>query len=103
VSDWQINNHTGVKMSDYKNIIVKQENKAGVIQINRPDAMNALNSQTMAEMLDALQSFDTNNSVGCTIITGSQKVFSAGADIKQMANASPVDMLNMNFIEYYKS
>ena len=39
------NNHTGVKMSDYKNIIVKQENKAGVIQINRPDAMNALNSQ----------------------------------------------------------
>lgn len=88
-------------MSDYKNIIVKQENKAGVIQINRPDALNALNSQTMAEMLDVLQAFDADNSVGCTVITGSQKAFSAGADIKQMVSASPVEMLNMNFVEYW--
>lgn len=88
-------------MTDYKNIIVKQEGKAGVIQINRPQAMNALNSDTMAEIIEVLQRFDTDAGVGCSVITGSQKAFSAGADIKQMANASAVDMLTMNFVEYW--
>ncbi len=86
---------------EYTNVIVTQHNKAGVIQINRPKAMNALNSDTMAEITQALAAFDANDEVGCMIITGSEKAFSAGADIKQMAGATAVNMLNMSFIEYW--
>ncbi len=87
--------------TSYKNIIVQQEGKAGLVQINRPDALNALNSETMSELIAALQIFDAADDVGCMVITGSQKAFSAGADIKHMANASAVDMMNMEFVEYW--
>ncbi len=86
---------------EYQNIIVRQEGKAGVIQINRPKALNALDSLTMAELTTALSKFDKADDVGCTVITGNEKAFSAGADIKQMADASAVDMLTMSFIEYW--
>ncbi len=86
---------------NYANILVQQEGKAGVIQINRPKALNALNSQTMAEITTALRIFEAADDVGCMIITGSEKAFSAGADIKQMAEATAVSMLTMEFIEYW--
>lgn len=88
-------------MSTYNNIIVQREGAVGIIQLNRPKAMNALNSDTMSEVVEVLQTFDTDNSVGCTVITGSDKAFSAGADIKQMARASVVEMMDMPFLGYW--
>src|SRR4030095_11470064 len=87
-------------MSDtpaYKNLIVTEiENKSGLkvgqIQINRPDVLNALNIELMGEMLDALQRFDKNPEISCIIVTGNKKAFAAGADIKEMATQSAIDM-----------
>ena len=81
----------------YKNLIVtKLDNpgglKVGQIQINRPDVLNALNIELMDEMLHALGSFDADKEVGCMIITGNKKAFAAGADIKEMATQSAIDM-----------
>ncbi|HEY3250998.1 MAG TPA: enoyl-CoA hydratase-related protein [Ignavibacteria bacterium] len=81
----------------YKNLIVTEiENPAGLkvgqIQINRPDVLNALNIELMGEMLDAFQSFDKNSKIGCIILTGNKKAFAAGADIKEMATQSAIDM-----------
>lgn len=82
---------------DYKNIIVtKLENPKGLqvgqVQLNRPDVLNALNIELMGELLDALGSFDKDSGIGCIIITGSAKAFAAGADIKEMATQSAIDM-----------
>ena len=71
----------------YENILVRQEGRVGLVQINRPQAMNALNSPTMAELVAALQTFDADDSIGCLIISGDERAFAAGADIKQMASA----------------
>lgn len=84
------------------NIRPYQENKAGIIQLNRPDALNALNQATMQEVVTTAEQFDQNAEIGCLIITGSEKVFAAGADIKQMAQASIIDMLNNPFIGYWQ-
>jgi len=86
---------------EFENIIVKQDGAVGVIQINRPNALNALNTPTMREITDVLQLFDDDESIGCTVITGSEKAFSAGADIKQMAQASVVEMMNMPFLDFW--
>lgn len=64
----------------------------GLIEINRPKAKNALNTETVTEIVSVLDNFDKDNSVGCTVITGSKDAFSAGADIKEMANANTIDM-----------
>ncbi|PJF27925.1 MAG: enoyl-CoA hydratase [Phototrophicales bacterium] len=65
----------------------------GVVRINRPDALNALNGQVTREIFDALDAFDRDESIGCIILTGSDKAFAAGADIKQMANTDAVTMM----------
>lgn len=90
-------------MADYQHILVRQEGKVGVVQLNRPDALNALNSPTMAEVVDALNAFDASDSVGCMVLTGSERAFAAGADIKQMAQADAVTMLSHPFIEYWEA
>jgi len=81
----------------FENIIVSTiENtpslNVGLIEINRPKAKNALNTATMTEIVYVLESFDKDNSIGCTVITGSKDAFSAGADIKEMAEANSTDM-----------
>jgi len=81
----------------YKNLIVtKLDNpgglKVGQIQINRPDVLNALNIELMGEMLASFRSFDADKDVGCIIVTGNKKAFAAGADIKEMATQSAIDM-----------
>ena len=85
------------KSPAYKNIIVtKIDNSAGLkvgqIQFNRPDVLNALNIELMGELFLALEQFDKDKEVGCIIITGSAKAFAAGADIKEMATQSAIDM-----------
>ncbi len=81
----------------YKNLLVTLLNnpnglKVGQIQLNRPDVLNALNIELMGEMLHALEKMDSDNEIGCIIITGNQKAFAAGADIKEMATQSAIDM-----------
>lgn len=82
----------------YKNIIIKEIDngnflKTGLIQLNRPDALNALNIDLMKEVVETLESFDKDSEIGCMVITGNEKAFAAGADIKEMADATAIEML----------
>jgi len=72
----------------YETIIVETRGKVGLITLNRPQALNALNSKLLGEVNRALDAFEADAGVGCIVITGSEKAFAAGADIKEMANLS---------------
>lgn len=79
----------------YETILLeKPAEGVGLVRFNRPQALNALNGQMTAEAFDALESLDKNDSIGCMILTGSDKAFAAGADIKQMADTDAVTMLS---------
>ncbi|MFT3728441.1 MAG: enoyl-CoA hydratase [Terricaulis sp.] len=69
----------------YENILVTTDDKVGVITLNRPKALNALNDALIAELSAALDGFEADDNIGCIVITGSERAFAAGADIKQMA------------------
>ncbi len=71
----------------YENILVETDGGVGVIRLNRPKALNALNDALIAEVSTALDDFEANASIACIVITGSEKAFAAGADIKQMAES----------------
>ncbi len=87
-------------MSDYQDILVETPIPGvGLIRLNRPKAWNALRRQLMDELVDAASQFDADPAIGAIVITGNEKAFSAGADIKEMANASAVDMVNSSMIE----
>lgn len=75
----------------YETIIVETRGKVGLVTLNRPKALNALNSAVLAEVLAAMQTFDANPRIGAMVITGSEKAFAAGADIKEMQSKSYVD------------
>jgi enoyl-CoA hydratase len=75
----------------YETLIVEIDDHVALIKINRPDAMNALNGQLLAELAKALKSADDNDKVRCIVLTGSEKAFAAGADIKEMRDKSFVD------------
>lgn len=72
------------------------EKHIALIELNRPKELNALNRQLMSEVRDALKALDEDENVRVVILTGGEKVFAAGADIKQMADASAIDMLNVD-------
>lgn len=76
----------------YETIAVEIEDEVALIRLNRPDAMNALNSTLLSELSGALVEADSNNKVRCIVITGSEKAFAAGADIKEMSEKSFVDV-----------
>ncbi len=71
---------------------VAKEGPLGVIMINRPDALNALSRELVGELIAALTMLETDEEVRCLVVTGSEKAFSAGADIKEMADMSAVEM-----------
>jgi enoyl-CoA hydratase len=77
----------------YKNIIVIKEAGYAIVQFNRPEVLNAINMELMSELVDALEGLDKDDGVRCVILTGNEKAFAAGADIKEMADASAVEML----------
>jgi enoyl-CoA hydratase len=77
----------------YANILVEQDGGVAVITLNRPKVLNALNGDTMNELADALDSFERDDAVRCTVLTGNDRAFAAGADVGEMAKAVPVDML----------
>jgi len=77
----------------YHNILVTKEGLIGIAQLNRPKVLNALNSETMIELVKAFEEFDKDQSVNVIILTGGPNVFAAGADLKEMAQATPVDLV----------
>ena len=86
---------------EYENILTRRDGNVGIIQFNRPSALNALNRELMSEVVDALESYDADSEIGCIVVTGNERAFAAGADIKQMVDATTVDMLNNPFIGYW--
>lgn len=81
----------------YQTLIVEIEDYVALIRLNRPDALNALNSQLLGELAEALKAADENDKVRCIVLTGSEKAFAAGADIKEMADKSFVDMFMSDY------
>ena len=83
----------------YENIIVeKREDGVGIAQLNRPQALNALDSTLMTELVDALRSYDADSEIGCMVITGNERAFAAGADIKEMEQSTAVQMMSSDRI-----
>lgn len=80
-------------MTSYQTILVEQRDRVGWITLHRPEALNALNSTLVDELADAVAAFDADEGVGAIVLTGSERAFAAGADIKQMADRSTRDML----------
>jgi enoyl-CoA hydratase/carnithine racemase len=85
-------------MTEYNTIILETHDRVGLIRFNRPKALNALNSEVMGELFAALSAFDADPGVGAVVITGDERAFAAGADIKEMQNATTVEMLQQDFI-----
>lgn len=86
----------------YETILTQTVDRVAVIQLNRPKAYNALSPQLMDEVMSALEAFDVDAGIGAMVITGNEKTFAAGADIKFMAEASgPADILNSTFVNQW--
>ncbi|GHC51957.1 enoyl-CoA hydratase [Neogemmobacter tilapiae] len=81
----------------YETLIVEVEDYVATIRLNRPDALNALNARLMSELAQAVTEADRNDTVRCIVLTGSEKAFAAGADVKEMAELSYVDVFQADF------
>ena len=81
----------------YQHILASTEGTIGIITLNRPKALNALNTELLKELVTALEEWERDDSVRCIILTGSDRAFAAGADIKEMAPQSYMDMFKANF------
>jgi enoyl-CoA hydratase len=76
----------------YETILVETRGNVGLITLNRPEALNALNNQLLDELIEAVGTFDADPAIGCIVLTGSEKAFAAGADIKEMQPKSYMDV-----------
>jgi enoyl-CoA hydratase len=83
---------------DYETLLVETEGRAGLIRFNRPKALNAFNATLIGELVQALDRFDADPEIGCIVLTGSDKAFAAGADIKEMQSRSFPDSYLGDFI-----
>jgi enoyl-CoA hydratase len=82
----------------YENIIAERRGAVGLITLNRPKALNALCDALMKELGDALDGFEGDDGIGCIVVTGSEKAFAAGADIKEMQSRDYMDVYKADFI-----
>ncbi len=82
----------------YQCIIVETRGPVGLVRLNRPQALNALNAQLMDELSAAVDVFEAEDAIGCIVITGSEKAFAAGADIKEMQSKTYMDVYKEDFI-----
>jgi enoyl-CoA hydratase len=87
--------------ASYETILVENRELVGLIRINRPKARNALNRTVLQELVAALEAFDQDPAVGAIVITGDEQAFAAGADIKEMAESTPVEMLAHSHIPLF--
>jgi len=85
----------------YTTILTETRGRVGLVTLNRPEAMNALNNTLTRELMDALEAFDNDDAVGAMVVTGNQKAFAAGADIKEMADKTAQEMVDSDFIEQF--
>ena len=85
----------------YDTILVEQRGAVTLMTLNRPQALNALNSQVLADLIAAFAAYDADNSQRCAVLTGSEKAFAAGADIKEMSSQSFAEMYGSNFFAGY--
>jgi enoyl-CoA hydratase len=85
-------------MPDYQNILVETHGRVGLIRLNRPQAMNALCDALMAELGEQLLAFDADHGIGAIVLTGSEKAFAAGADIKEMRDRTHPEAIMEDFI-----
>jgi enoyl-CoA hydratase len=81
----------------YQNIIVETKGRVGIIRFNRPQALNALNRALITELIQAIDGFEADDGIGCLLITGNEKAFAAGADIKEMADKTFIEAYLENF------
>ncbi len=87
---------------DFETLLFERDGPVAIIRLNRPKALNALNTQVLGELLEAFGAFDGDQAVRCAVLTGSEKAFAAGADIKEMAPQSVGDMFGANFFAGYE-
>jgi enoyl-CoA hydratase len=81
----------------HQHIIVETRGRVGLVRLNRPQVLNALNAALNAELAQAIGAFDRDDAIGCMVLTGSEKAFAAGADIKEMAAMSSVEVFIADF------
>jgi enoyl-CoA hydratase len=84
---------------NYENILAEQRGAVTLITLNRPKALNALNSAVLAELIDAFAAYDADDTQRCLVLTGSEKAFAAGADIKEMSDQGFASMYGSNFFQ----
>jgi len=86
----------------YENIIVETRGSVGLITLNRPKALNALNSALINDLNNALEAYEADEKIGCIVLTGSEKAFAAGADIKEMQSKTYMDAYMGDFIRKWE-
>src|SRR5437868_1420389 len=84
-------------MSDYNTILIEQRGAVTLVTLNRPQSLNALNSEVLKELTEAFQAYAADDSQRCLVLTGSEKAFAAGADIKEMSGQGFADMYSSDF------
>ena len=89
-------------MKTFETILTETHGRVGIVRLNRPRAFNALNTQLINELAEALLTFDADPEVRAILLRGSDRAFSAGADIKALAPATAVDILNQGFMETWE-
>jgi enoyl-CoA hydratase len=87
----------GEMMAEYQTILVEQRGAVTLITLNRPKALNALNSKVLNELIAAFEAYDSDDSQRCAVLTGNEKAFAAGADIKEMSSQGFAQMYASNF------
>ena len=88
-------------MVEYEMILTETHARVGLIRLNRPKALNALNAALMGELMAALAAFDADENIGAMVVSGNERAFAAGADIKEMADAGAVEMLQRDHIAVF--
>jgi enoyl-CoA hydratase len=86
----------------YETVLVETKGRVGIARLNRPQALNALNAMLIAELSDALDAFEKDDGIGCILLTGSEKAFAAGADIKEMQAFGYPDVYLKDFIQSWE-
>jgi enoyl-CoA hydratase len=89
----------GRNMAAFEHIIVENKGAVGIVQINRPKMLNALSFDVFSEIATAIDDLEEDDAIGCIVVTGNEKAFAAGADIKEMQPKKFIDMFNQDFMD----